>query len=487
MTERKEKTKKTPEQIEADRAVYLALRAYQNSALTSRAQVAQRLNTQFGGKRDMAEALGYPNDPGYADLYNLYQRDGMAARIVDCVSDETWRKAPVILDGALRSDLPADVGKSKFLKDFDDLVKDHDLWTLFSDADAICGYSRFAAILLGLPGNMSAPAKKGKIKYLNALDEGQIEVVDVDSDSKSPRFGQPVMYRLKPASNGEQGTSQTSQLVHWSRVIHIREGRGRSPIYGKPRLYRLIDRLYDLAKVVGGGSEAFWLAVFRGMAFLAREGSDLPRADTPEFEQMQDDIEEYIHGLNRYMQLQGVDVQDLGGSAVDGNGQFQVIVACLAGIASIPKRILIGSELGQLASTQDDKNFADTIAGRQTRFAEVRILRAFIDRLISLGIISAPQAPRYAVKWLSLFELNPVEKSTQAVNVANALSTMTGGVPDDAMTVSDFTQTYLDYELPAAPEIQNDQVDQTTAEPSPDQPGESGQQTASDQSAPAGA
>lgn len=448
---------KTPGQVQADEAVYVARRMYQHSVLTARAEIANRMNTQFRGKRDMAEALGYPNDPDYTALYNLYQRDGMAARIVDAISDETWRNAPILQDGALSSDNPDDIATDPFLRDFDDLVKDYDLLNVFSDADAVGGYSRFAVIFLGLPGDFRQPATGGPLKYLNVFDEGHVQVTEIERDTTSPRYGRPLEYNILFEGGGK--------AVHWTRVIHICEGRNYSPIYGTPRLYRLIDRLYDLVKVVGGGSEAFWLSVFRGIAFLAREGGQLPRAGTPEADQMQDDIEEYIHGLNRYLQLSGVDVQDLGGSAVDGNGQFQVIIACLAGVASIPKRILIGSEMGELASSQDDKNFADTIAGRQTRFAEVRILRAFIDRCIALGIIAKPQKPRYTVKWPSLFELNPLEKSQQAVNVASALSTMTGGVPDDAMTVADFTREYLDYTLPEVENADQLQTPETQVDP----------------------
>lgn len=451
---------KTPQMRQADREVYLAQRAYQHSALTARAQIAQRMNTQFGGKRDMAEALGYPNNPGYEDLYSLYDRDGMAARVVDCVSDETWRKAPVLTDGGFASDKPEDLNADPFLRDFDELAKKLDLFGFFSDVDAVCGYSRYAIMFLGLPGEFSQPAKRGPLSYVSVFDESQAAVTEKDSDTASPRYGQPTLYTI-------QFEGVTKQ-VHWSRVIHVREGRGRSPIYGTPRLKKLLDRLYDLTKVVGGGSEAFWLAVFRGIAFLAREGAKLPREGTPEFDLMQDDIDEYMHGMARYLQLSGVDVQDLGSTAVDGNGQFQVIIACIAGISGIPKRILIGSEMGQLASSQDDKNFADTIAGRQTRFAEIRILRPFLDRCISLKIISAPKEPRYGVTWLSLFELNPLEKSTEAVNVSTAISTMTGGVPDDGMLVADFTQRYLNYVLPEAPDAQNAPTEFTD---SPDQPG----------------
>ena len=56
-----------------------------------------------------------------------------------------------------------------------------------------------------------------------------------------------------------RGFSTGEKKVHWSRIIHVTDGLLDDEFYGFPRLQRVWNKLDDLLKVVGGGSEAFWL------------------------------------------------------------------------------------------------------------------------------------------------------------------------------------------------------------------------------------
>lgn len=422
-----------------------------NSALTARANLSRGLGKSFSGARDLYKVLGYPEKLTYDDFANAYARDGLATRIVDAVSDETWRETPILIEGENKKKDELDK-PSQLQIDFTKLADRLDLFGEFNDADAYCGISRYAVLVLGLPGKMSEPAPfGGKLAYVMAHDEGSatISTGDIETNVESERFGLPNFYTVTMDVDNASAT----QRIHWSRCIHIREGRTKSRTYGVPRLQSMYNRIQDLEKVVGGGSEAFWLLIHRGLALTAKEGTSLPSVDSAAYKDMIDEVDEYEHGISRIMRLIGLDVTDLGGRPVDSDAQFRTLVAYLAGASRIPQRILIGSEAGHLASSQDEYNFASYIVSRQKKFAEPKILRAFIDKCGALGILEVPA--KYSVDWPSLFQLTDAEEANIASVVAGAMATATGGAPETIMPPAEFAQRYLDYvpEIPDPAEV----------------------------------
>ena len=69
-----------------------------NNTLVRRAEIVAGLGKQFSGDRDLYEAFGYVKNPQYEHYLNIYERDGLGTRIVDAVSDETWRERPVLVE-----------------------------------------------------------------------------------------------------------------------------------------------------------------------------------------------------------------------------------------------------------------------------------------------------------------------------------------------------------------------------------------------------
>jgi len=424
-----------------------------NSALVSRSGLASALGQSFGGERDLYSVLGYTKTPQFQDYLNIYERDGLGTRVVDTVSDETWRKHPILLDEGQKSADELDE-PTQLQKDFEDLVDRLDLWAQFNEVDRSCGISRFALMYLGLPGEpeTKVSGKSNNILYVTTHDEGNARVDELSlvSDKQNPRFGLPTRYYVSIDEN-----ESADLAVHYSRVIHVKEGRERAGIgkmglgriYGVPRLKKVLNRLYDLEKVVGGGSEAFWKLIYQGVVLKAVEGFTMPKVDSNEYKAMQEEWDEWEHNLRRVVRAQGLDIQELGGKPVDSREQFDVIVAYIAGSERIPQRILLGSERGNLASSQDDANFMDYIDWRRKNFAEPYILRPFIKRMGELGILNVPE--KYNVHWPSLFELTDLENADLAVKYAQAINTASGNAPEMIMPFDEFAKRYLDYEIPA--------------------------------------
>jgi len=352
-----------------------------NRQLLARAlgQVAYR------GDRDYQEALGYVETPTFDDFLGRYERQDIAARVVDLPAQDTWKRPPAITEGE------GDKDDTAFIKAWEALVKRLKVWAMLTRVDRIAGIGRYGVLLIGMRGSEELEAAAGAnslkspsdVLYLHPFTEERAEVKTFEADPKEPRFGLPVIYKLRL-----QEANSKETLVHWSRLIHVADNKTSSEIYGIPRLRQVLNRLDDLIKVVGGSAEATWLNMRPGTVLSEKE--DYTMADDATTTTAVDKaIREYAHDPLRFLRLTGIDAKQLGPSeVVDPRGPFDVIVSLIAAASNIPQRVLLGSAAGELASAQEDrKQWGDAISSRQQTFAEPDILRAFIDRLILLGAL----------------------------------------------------------------------------------------------------
>ena len=124
----------------------------------------------------------------------------------------------------------------------------------------------------------------------------------------------------------------------------------------------------------------------------------------------------------------------LAGSVPDPTGHIERLLDLIAGTVGIPKRLLIGSERGELASSQDENNWAMTIAARHTHHAEPIILRPFIDKLISIQALPMPRFG-YVVEWPNLLAQTEEEEAKTALLWTQALAAYAGtlSAPEEIM------------------------------------------------------
>jgi len=410
------------------------------SAIVGRAALAARMGTQFNGERDLYEVLGYEREIHAEQYFEKYHRQDIAGKIVDLPAQDTWRRPPIIEDGEEDTSM-ADV-KSPFLQGIKFLVEKRRLWHFLQRADRLAGISRYGVLLIGTSGtdSLSKPLEGGlsdaaDVIYLSPFTESSAAVQSLVTDPGNPRYRLPEMYSIR------MGEGFPTETVHWSRVIHIAEDLEEDEIYGRPRLERVYNRLDDLMKIVGGGSEANWLNVNRGLHADVRDDFDL---DPSQEAALSDEIAEYVHGLRRVIRTRGVDIEPLGTDVVDPSGIFGSVISLISAASDIPQRILLGSERGELASSQDMATWAGAIASRQTQHAEPAILRPFIDRLIQAGALPAPSAGKYEVEWPSLFEMSDMDRATLADKVASAVAKIApAGAADLVITPDEFRERVM--------------------------------------------
>lgn len=412
------------------------------SALQTRKDFLAQAGLQFGGDRDLYDVLGYKKSPEFNDYEAKYERLDIAGRIVDMPAEDTWRTPPRILD-----DAGPDGAFATQLKALADRLR---LWHYLERLDRRSGIGRFGVMLIGLAGQAKLDTEAQKVRkadgviYLSVYDEGSAEIVELEKDPSSPRFGQPKTYKINLGVDID-GKQTDKKTIHHSRLIHAAEDLGEGEVYGRPRLRRVYNRLDDIEKVVGAGAEATWKLIYKGVIASTKDGYTLGDGGAGnENSDRQSEIDEYVHGIRRWLELEGMDVSFEGGETVDPTGMFSVLVDLISAGTDIPKRILLGSERGELASTTDASTWAGNIKSRQTKHAEPILLRPTIDRLIGLGALPEPKGGQYEVKWEAPFEMDAAQEAEIASKAAQAIQAIApAGSPDMVVDGQRFIQVYL--------------------------------------------
>lgn len=411
------------------------------SMLIERMQFANQHGLSFNGARDFYVQFGYDRTISSRQYYETYRRGGIAGRIVDAYPNACWRGGVEIIE----DEDPKKV--TPFEQAFLDLDKRLKIWVNFRQVDLLSQLGQYAILLLGAgPNDFNAPLGTAKtpdaLWYVQPYAESDVVVTEWEDDARSPRFGLPRFYQFMRTTgtigsgnvalaigNRQIAASSTAfnpvglqKPVHWTRVIHVAEGCLDNNVYGQPRLERIWNDLLDLMKVRGGGAEAFWLRANQGIALNISEKMKLTPEQRATFTAaLLTQIDEYQHQIRRAFTTHGVDLTTLGSDVAQFNSAVDCIITLIAGSVGIPKRILTGSEMGQLASSQDQENWTDQVNGRQTQHCEPNIIRAFVDRCIEFGFLPAP-ADDYQVRWARLQRHTDAEKVTIATGMAAANS-----------------------------------------------------------------
>jgi len=382
----------------------------------SRMRLSGLLGMSFQGNRDLYSVLGYKKELIFQDYLLTYRRGSLGKRVIAAPVDATWFGDVSVYENQEEEE-------TEFEKKWKELNKKHHIIAKLNRFDKLIGLGEYAVLLMGFNDGRTLQdplvGRPSELIYLQPYHQGNCQIVEWEVDEKNPRYGRPNIYTVKLIRPGIVGEYKESR-VHWSRVIHAAGECLENDVLGSPRMESCFNRLSDIDKLAGGSAEMFWQGALGGKAFSTKEGATL---DTQTANAMGEEIDEYIHGLRRYMRLQNMDVQNLSPDLVSSPKEYlDIQLDLLAGDTGIPKRILVGSERGELASTQDESNWLTRIEQRRIQFAEPFIMRPFIDRLIEVGILPEPQ-DGYQVDWPDLWSMSDQEQATVSKTRTETIAT----------------------------------------------------------------
>jgi uncharacterized protein len=428
-------------------------------------QRSELMKSLLDSPRDVDGDCGYPSGYISTGLYkSLYDREPVPARVVEVYPKECFQVQPTVFE-----DESADVvtpfeeawdalgkqlrGEQSFYQEEESSA----IWTYLYDADVKSGIGHYAGILLGIddgmplsePAEMITPADgNGKRKassdasrrllFMRVFGESDMRINSLETDMSSPRYGCPVEYDISLidptefTSLGLGASLPTNRaVVHWSRVVHISE-------YGVlhiPRMQPVLNRLLDLRKLQGGSAEMYWRGAFPGYAIKTQPqlgaDVDINREDVKQ------QLTDYSNALQRFLVLMGMDITALAPQVSDPSSQVGVQLDAICIQLGIPKRIFMGSERGELASSQDDQAWNDRLKQRQLGVITPRIIIPVVDRLISLRVLPRP-AKGYRVSWPDLTSKSDEEKAGIATQRTQAISAYVAGQLETTLAPMDF-------------------------------------------------
>lgn len=386
------------------------------SELTNRANLAAKLGTMtYDGNRDLYQVLGYPTQLTYNGHYfPKYIRQDIAKAVIDRPVRAAWR-------GGLTIKQKDSKGKESAIeKAWNELELKHKLHTIFMRVDKLTGIGRYGVLLLGLNDvkkiedwALPVAGRSNKLEFIKPLGESSAKISTYEVNVNSSRYGKPVLYNITVTE--ESGASFTTP-VHYTRIVHITEDLLESEVMGTPCLESVFNRLCDLEKIIGGDAEMFWRGARPG--FQGKIDKDF--TITPDSEKdLQDQFDEYENKLRRFLLMEGVDVKEFKQQIADPSKNVDVQISMISAVKGIPKRILMGSERGELSSASDKEEWNLWVQSRREEHMEPDIVRPLVDKFIEYGIL--PKTDQYIVHWDELFAMSPKEKAEIAQTIANAI------------------------------------------------------------------
>lgn len=421
------------EELASLRQTMTEIRTLETSIVMDRFGFARQHGMTFNGQRREYDLFGYDATISYAQYRDEYARGGIAGRVVDVMPDACWRGETPF---EVIEDEDPDK-KTAFEEAWRKLDLEHKITARLQRTDRLSRLSTYSVLLIGASGDISQeiPKRAGQpLLYLKpysagggpgnntetrrSMDTGAMATIhEYETNSSNPRYGLPKSYRIRGI--GIDPGDQLQKTVHWSRIVHVPERALEDDVFGQPVLERVWNLLADLRKITGGGSEAFWLRANQGLHLDVDKDMQLPDVKNT-LEALRAQAEAYKHQLDRWIRTKGVKVNTLGSDVANFANPADAVITQIAGATAIPKRILTGSEMGELASSQDRENFRDQVNGRQTMHCGPNIVRQLVDRLIAYGFLPTPQKGplEYQVKWTAIQVMTEAEKADGAMKWA---------------------------------------------------------------------
>lgn len=392
------------------------------------------------GKRDLYHSAGYPRVLTVGHYRAEFQRGGIAERLVEIYPRAVWASGPI---SVFENEDPDII--TPFESQFDELATRLGLWEKMRRAHTLAGLGHYSALLIGVAQDkdLSKPLTKvlpsatsaARVLYIKPFAEDRAQVETLEDNPASPRYGQPLTYRIRMGgvydiqqdgySHLLTNTATKEIVVHWTRIIHFAQGLLEDEIYGVPFLRSIFNYLIDLQKIVSAGGEGAWNRADPGLQFdLDPEfpfSVDGGRDGNPTFEDVTKDlrvqIQERQDNLRKDLMTSGVTVKELQTPVQNFGANADSVVGLICATKRIPQNTFKGAEEGKLQSIKDRNNWNDAVGMEMSTVGTTHV-RALIDRLVEHGYLIRPA--EYELSWPIVRDLTELEKATLVESLSRA-------------------------------------------------------------------
>lgn len=430
------------------------------SILRNELYLRQAFMRQHGRKkRDIYAECHYPKYID-TDMYrDMFDRFGPAARVVKLEPIESWGDMPKIYENK-------DDTQTEFEQIWEYLELMQDVWGELLNADILSGIGHYGIMLIGYDDgkDLSEPVEgfnedeeigtkaiSRRVLYLRSFDEKLAPVIEWETNKQSPRYGEPVKYNVTfvdpdlplGASQGSTsaGLSSVNTPVHWHRVVHFADNTLSNKQLGIPRQKDVFNLLLDLFKVAAADGEGMWKAGVPGLFFEGDAEFDVD-FDT---DSILEEVSRYDNGLQRYMAMQGVRPHKLDVNLVDPDPHMMLQLKLISMAKGIPMRKLLGSEQGELASSQDDKSWNKKLTSRRKRYLNPKVILRLVQHLQRAGVLPTTAKP-LVIEWEDIDQPTSTEIATKANQITEALAKYIAGNVDTLIQPKQYLVNVLGWE-----------------------------------------
>jgi uncharacterized protein len=402
-------------------------------------------------KHNYAKDFGWPTHLDFAAFYAMYTRNGLAKAAVHKTATKTWEDMPRLVNDVESTPNDAEKAVDKHLRRLG-------LWQKCAEADRRAMVGGYSALILrfadGLPFDQPVGSISGVLQLVEVVVAwaSQLTVAEWDSKVDSETYGEPLMFQFNEAEvhdNRSVNTRVRSFMVHPSRVI-VWSADGT--VFARPMLEAGFNDLIDMEKIKGAGGEGFWRNAKAAPVLEIDKDASMREMATAMgvkedglLEAMNEQVENYAKGFDNLLMLQGIQAKPMNVILSAPEGFFLVALQSFAASVEIPLKIMVGSQSGERASTEDAREWSQTINARRVNFV-IPLIEALIDRLVEAGVLVG----EWNVEWSDLTKATISDKLELAMKMtAINLKTDVAKTGDKVFTKEEIRQA-VDYPKAAA-------------------------------------
>ena len=397
---------------------------------------ARRLESLFPGyfpaqKHNHAADFGWPEHLTFPQLYRMFLRNGIAHAGIEKTVGKTWQDFPFLLEMERDGSEGGKTKETPLERDIRQRFDDLRFWQHLAEADRRSLVGNYSGVILRLADSKrfqepvdTVPGGLAGLVELIPAWEGQLQVAEWDTDEMSETYGHPKMFQFNEAEVRDKANDTTktrSFMVHPDRVmIWSRDGT----VHGTSLLEPGYNDLLDLEKIKGAGGEGFWKNA--KSAPVLKTDKDAKLADmakamgvsTPQElgDKISEQVEDWQKGFDQLLMLQGMEAKTLGITLPSPEHFWAAPLQSFAASITIPLKILVGSQTGERASTEDANEWSQTIMSRRNS-QTVPNVKALVRRLERFSIL--PEGRDWFIDWPSLLDPTPTEQIDRAAKMAD--------------------------------------------------------------------
>lgn len=389
--------------------------------INSARRVAEMFPGYFGQtKHDYKTDFGWPTSLDFKKFHSMYTRNGLAKAAVHKTATKTWEDWPKLVNDLTDRDNPVEKAVAKHMNKLR-------LWQKMAEADRRAMVGGYSALIFRIADGREFREPIGDVKGITSITEvvvawaDQIKVSSWDTNNASETYGQALMYQFNEAElNETRGVNSRvrSFEVHPSRVL-IWSSDGT--VFGRPLLEAGFNDLIDMEKIKGAGGEGFWknakaapiLEVDKD-ASLREMAAAMGVEEDGILDAMNKQVEGYAKGFDKLLMVQGMTAKPMNVQLSVPESFFMVALMSFAASVEIPLKILVGSQSGERASTEDAREWAQTTNARRVNHV-LPLITGFIELVTDSGLVTGD----WTVSWTDLTKATVSEKLELAAKMAN--------------------------------------------------------------------